>query len=202
MQYLDEEVLYNTVNWNKRVIGRGSDYIELLKTKESEYLNNDKISRSDKRKKERQLLKSIHLMILEFIKIWQIDHDEILYVDYDESITNYMKQIHLCKVLQVDNHQIGRMKLKQFLLEQQQSDDIDDNDDYKAMHQQIKSQSTGIEITEIVASGKGHPVMTNDVIQIIHELMPEDKHSKNRVNNRNSMFFGWKYLRSKSQWKW
>ena len=177
--------MYESVNWSQRVIGRGSDYVELLKNKESEYLNNDKISISDKKKKERQLLKSVHLMILEFIKIWQIEHDEILYIDYDESTTNYMKQIHLCKVLQVNSHQIGKMKLQQILKDKSQTITINyqnDNDnnpinDTQIMHQHIASQSTNIQLSEIVASGKGHPIMTNDVIEIIDGLMPEDKDS-------------------------
>ena len=38
---------------------------EWLETKESEYVNDNKILRSDKRKKERQLLNIIHLMILQ-----------------------------------------------------------------------------------------------------------------------------------------
>eukprot|EP01083_Nonionella_stella_P140962 433376_1 len=152
------------VDWNQRIIGRRSDYIELLKDEESDYFDNVNSNKSEKQNKEQQLLKSMHLLILQFIKIWNVQHDEILYIDYHESITNYMKQINVCKILQVNSHQVGKMKLQ----EMAEKDKIPEGPNMNDPHQLIPSLS--IHLGEVIETGE-HPIMTTGVMTLINNLI-------------------------------
>ena len=163
------------VNWTERIIGRGSDYIELLKNKDSDWFESDKNRKSDKRQKEKQLLKSIHLMILEFIQIWKIEHDEILYIDHDESITNYMKSINVCKILKVNSHQVGKLKLQQIVQETKSAtateQDVTNNNDFTDAYGMMKSLS--IQLSEVIETGE-HPIMNSQVFEMINNLLPDE----------------------------
>eukprot|EP01083_Nonionella_stella_P012132 34443_1 len=155
------------VNWSERIIGKRSDYIELLKNEESDYFRNVNSKQAEKRNKEEQLLHSMHLLILQFIKIWNVEHDEILYIDYNESITNYMKQINVCKIVQVNSHQIGKMKLKQMTM----------NEKYGGIPEETEKEnpyalmpSLSIHLDEEIATGQ-HPIMTTGVMTLIDNLI-------------------------------
>ena len=99
--------------------------------------NNNK----NKKKSKSRSSKSLHLVILEFIKIFNVTNEEILYVDCTEAAVLNMQNINLCKTLKPHSHHAmqlqhhGKKKSsKQKRSDQRSSDDIESDDEENEEH--------------------------------------------------------------------
>ena len=87
------------------VLGSKGDSSEQINAQESLSPPTTTPTKKNKKKKSKSRHnRSLHLVILEFIKMFSVTNDEIIYIDCTDAAIKNMKNINLCKTLKPHSH--------------------------------------------------------------------------------------------------